>query len=202
MIFKGFKFGMLLQLAVGPICLLIFQTAISSGFFIAGIGVLGVTIVDILYILLAILGIGTLLNKSSYAKSIIKYFGALILIIFGISNITGAFGQSLIPSLNFIHSQNVENILLKTMLLTLSNPLTILFWAGVFSTKIIDENMKDNDLYLFGFGAVLSTILFLSFIATLGSMANNFLSTSLINFLNVVVGFVLIGFGVNTLNKK
>lgn len=35
MFLKGFKFGMLLQLAIGPICLFIFQTSITKGFFVA-----------------------------------------------------------------------------------------------------------------------------------------------------------------------
>lgn len=40
MLIKGFKFGMLLQLAVGPICLFIFQLASVNGFLIAERGVL------------------------------------------------------------------------------------------------------------------------------------------------------------------
>ncbi len=32
MLFKGYKFGMLLQIAVGPVCLFIFQAAASAGF--------------------------------------------------------------------------------------------------------------------------------------------------------------------------
>ena len=68
MIWKGFRFGLLLQIAVGPICLFIFQTAAGSGFWIAEIGVLGVTIVDVFYILAAILGIGFILTKYKKTK--------------------------------------------------------------------------------------------------------------------------------------
>ncbi|WP_321063601.1 hypothetical protein [Terrisporobacter sp.] len=32
-IFRGFKFGMILQIAIGPICIFIFQTACKYGFF-------------------------------------------------------------------------------------------------------------------------------------------------------------------------
>jgi len=51
MLIKGFRFGMILQIAVGPLCLFIFQTAVTSGFFTAMIGVMGVALVDALYIL-------------------------------------------------------------------------------------------------------------------------------------------------------
>lgn len=32
MIYKGFKFGMLLQLAIGPMCLMVFNTSTTYGF--------------------------------------------------------------------------------------------------------------------------------------------------------------------------
>lgn len=202
MILKGFRFGMLLQIAVGPICLFIFQTAASSGFLTAETGVLGVTIIDGLYILAAIFGIGTILNKSGRAKKIIKYFGAFVLIIFGTSNVVGVWGISLIPSLNFLSKQSIEGVFLKTLILTLSNPLTILFWAGVFSTKISEENMKQRDMYYFGLGAVLSTLFFLTVISISGSFINNFLESSVLNSLNIIVGLVLIAFGIKTAVKK
>ena len=197
MIIKGFRFGILLQLAVGPICLFIFQTAASSGFFAAETGVLGVSIIDCLYIIAAILGMGTVLNKYEKGKRLIKYFGAIVLIVFGLSNIVGSFGIKILPSLNFASNQSGENVFLKTMLLTISNPLTILFWAGVFSTKISQENMDKKNMYLFGLGAVLSTVLFLTLISILGSCISNFLDIEFINVLNIIVGLLLVAFGIN-----
>ncbi len=38
MLFKGFQLGMLLQIAMGPVCLFIFQTASASGFAAAEAG--------------------------------------------------------------------------------------------------------------------------------------------------------------------
>jgi hypothetical protein len=35
MIYKGFKFGMLLQLAIGPMCLMVFNTSATYGFLVA-----------------------------------------------------------------------------------------------------------------------------------------------------------------------
>jgi len=63
MIFKGFKFGLLLQIAIGPVCLFIFQLAVINGFFVAMIGILAVFIVDSLFIFGAIKGIAALLES-------------------------------------------------------------------------------------------------------------------------------------------
>ena len=65
MIVKGFRFGMILQLAIGPMCIFIFQTSIKYGFLQAEQGVIGTAIVDSLEILLAILGVGMILEKST-----------------------------------------------------------------------------------------------------------------------------------------
>lgn len=201
MIWKGFRFGMFLQIAVGPICLFIFQTAASSGFLAAETGVLGAAIIDGLYILAAIFGLGKVLNKYPKMKEIIRYFGAAILVLFGLSNIVGVFGFSIIPSLDFHSEQSIEIIFVKTLVLTLSNPLTILFWAGVLSTKLVEEDFKQKDMYSFGLGAVLSTILFLSMISILGTFLFVFLEPVVLKGLNGIVGIVLVAFGIRTAVK-
>jgi threonine/homoserine/homoserine lactone efflux protein len=202
MILKGFYFGMILQMAVGPICLFIFQTAVTSGFLTALIGVFGIAIIDALYILFAIYGIGTLLNKREKLKKIIKYLGALVLVLFGLSNILGSFGISLLPSLNFLSTQSTKSVFLKVIVLTLSNPLTILFWIGVFSTKVSKGDMNLKEMYFFGSGAVMATVVFLTTISAIGSFVNNFLEPILLNLLNGIVGLIIIGFGMKIIIKN
>ena len=61
---KGFRFGLILQAAVGPVSVFIFQTAASFGIVSAEAAVMGVTIADLICVLAAIWGVGTLLEKS------------------------------------------------------------------------------------------------------------------------------------------
>lgn len=198
MIWKGIRFGMFLQIAVGPSCIFIFQTAATSGFLAAETGVLGVVMIDGLFILAAILGIGKMLNKYQKLKEIIRYFGATVLVVFGLSSIVGVFGLSIIPSIHFLSQQSIETVFWKTLVLTISNPLTILFWAGVFATKLVEENIKQKDIYSFGLGAVLSTLIFLTFISILGSLITIIFDPVALNVLNVIVGITLVIFGIRT----
>ena len=202
MVVKGFKFGMMLQLAIGPICMLIFQIAASSGLLVALTGVIAVTLVDGLYIFSAIMGIGAILKKYKKSTNAIKLFGAFILIIFDLSIITGAFNIPIIPSLKLISSQSNTNVFYKILLLTLSNPITIVFWVGVFSAKLTEDNMSKKDMFCFGFGSVLSTLVFLSFVSSLGTLLNILLNNFIINILNVIVGFIIVLFGIKTALKK
>jgi threonine/homoserine/homoserine lactone efflux protein len=202
MILKGFRFGMLLQFTIGPVCMFIFQTAASSGFPAAVTGVAGVAIADALFIAAAILGIGALIEKYPKAQRFMKHFGAAVLVFFGISTAAAVFGISVVPSLRFAASQSTGSVFIKALLLTLSSPLTILFWAGVFSTRLSEERMEGNDMYLFGLGAVLSTLFFLSLVSLLGSLINSFVGPEVISGLNLLVGLLLLAFGLRAFMKK
>ncbi|AJA46690.1 lysine exporter protein LysE/YggA [Clostridium pasteurianum DSM 525 = ATCC 6013] len=201
MIFKGFKFGMLLQLAVGPGCIFIFQIASLKGFYIAEIGVLGIAIIDSLFITVAILGISAVINKKNI-KICLKIFGSIILFIFGFSTFLNQFNINFIPSLSIQNISNSNNTFIHAIILAASNPLTILFWTGVFSSKIAEENMKTKDIYLFAFGALISTLFFLTLISFLGSCVNIFLPNTIIQILNTLVGFLLMYFSVKMCLKK
>lgn len=201
MLLKGFKFGMLLQLAVGPVCIFIFQMASLRGFYTAETGVLGVVIIDGLYILAAILGIASILD-SQKTRSGLKFFGAAILFIFGLSTVLGQFNVDLLPSLSIWNVSGTNSVLVNSILLTASSPLTILFWAGVFSTRIAEESMKQKDMYAFGSGALISTAVFLTLIALAGSFTRTLLPPYAIQGLNIAVGFLLIYFGIRMVLKK
>jgi len=201
MLIKGFKFGMLLQLAVGPVCFFIFQLASTNGFLPAASGVLAVVLVDGIYILAAIIGIASIIERQNI-KIVLRYFGAIILFIFGLNILLDVFSVHILPAFTFAKPSHLNGSFLKGLILTASNPLTIVFWAGVFSVKIVDENMEKSDIYVFGIGALLSTLLFLSVVAGAGSLTQQFLSENLRKILNIIVGIVLICFGLKMLSKK
>lgn len=201
MFFKGFRFGMLLQLAVGPVALFIFQMAALSGVQAAYTGVMGVVLVDGIFIVAAIMGIAAIIEKRQ-AAFILKVFGALILIVFGLSTLLGIFGFSFIPSLNLAQSADTGTVFQRAVLITASSPLTILFWAGVFSAKVAEEKMARNEIYIFGIGALLSTIFFLSVVVIFGNFSGKFLPDFAILLMNAIVGLLLIFFGVKMFFKK
>ena len=145
MIFKGFKFGMLLQLAIGPVCIFVFKVGGNKGFIGAEIGVLGVAVADAFYILLAISGIASFIDRER-VKYIFKIMGAIIVAIFGLQTVLGAFRWVVLPSINLFNWINSENCFLEGLVLTASNPLAILFWVGIFSSKIIEEKLTRKDV--------------------------------------------------------
>lgn len=196
---NGLKFGMLLQLAVGPMCLMVFNTAKNSGFIIAMALVAAIALVDAFYILLAGFGASKLLEKKGI-KNAVKIIGALVLMLFGLNMVLGAFGINLIPGLNL--EPNTANIFIQGLILTLSNPITIIFWGSVLTTKIIEDHLKKNELILFSIGLVSSTIFFLTAVALLGTVLSSFIPDTVLNILNAIVGLIIIFFGIKLLVKK
>lgn len=201
MMLKGLRFGMLLQLSIGPMCLLVFQTASSNGFLSSLNLVVAISLIDAFYIGLSGLGITAVLRREGIQK-IMKFFGCLILILFGLNNFSGSFDIAILPKLALFSNVSGRNLFLQGLLLTASNPLTILFWSGVFTTQVLENHWNKGQLFEFAAGCVLSTLSFLTFIAVLGSVIGNFLPYLVIQLLNGLVGVFLIFFGIKMLLGK
>ena len=197
--FDGLKFGMLLQLAVGPMCLMVFNTANNMGFLTAMSLVLAIALVDAFYIILASVGASKLLEKDG-VKKVFKLLGSIVLMIFGLNIVLNVFGINIIPGLNFNSSSS--SIFIQGIVLTLSNPITIVFWGSILTAKIIEEQFSKKELTIFSIGLVSATLLFLSAVAILGIIVASFIPNNVINILNIIVGIVIIGFGIRLLLKK
>lgn len=200
-LWNGFKFGLILQAAVGPVSIFIFQTAAASGLVSALGAVLGVTLADLVCVTAAIWGVGTLLEQSGQGKIYFKYFGAAVLWLFGAAAILGAFGINIIPGFDISAEHTANSAFAYCFILAISSPLTIVFWAGIFSSKLTEDNMSRIDVHIYALGAVLSTLVCMSAVAVAGILTSSFLPESVITAMNVVVGAVLILFGVRTLRK-
>lgn len=201
LVLKGFKFGLILQLAVGPMCLIVFQTATAHGFIKALSVVFAITLIDAFYIACSCVGVAAVMNRPGVQK-IVKSTGCIVLVFFGINTISSAFHLTLLPDIVLFPQATGGSLFIKGIVLTASNPLTIIFWSGMFSTQMIENNWRKEQLFFFAAGCVMATIGFLTGVSFLGSIASGFLPPILIQVLNVAVGFILIGFGIRLLMKK
>jgi threonine/homoserine/homoserine lactone efflux protein len=199
-IIDGIRFGMILQFAIGPICLLVFRTSGTLGLFQGITVVIGVALIDALYIFLASIGMGSILDNSKIKRTL-KYIGGIVIIIFGFNIILNSFNFTIIPNIRIVQN-NTHNAFVQGLILTISNPLSIIFWGGVFSGKIGNENYSKFDIFQFGIGCIISTITFLSVIAVIGSIVNVFLTEIVINVINAIVGFIIILFGIKIITRR
>ncbi len=201
MVWKGLKFGMLLQLAVGPMCLMVFNTSATHGI-IDGLTLeLAIALIDLLYIALSCMGAASLISRTR-VKAAVKLVGCLVLVLFGASTIAGAFKLTLLPNIALFSDATGQSLFIQGLLLTASNPLTIVFWSGMFTTQMFENQWIKQQLFLFAAGCVLSTLIFLTAVTLLGSVLSGFLPELAIQLLNAAVGAFLIFFGLRLLLKK
>jgi threonine/homoserine/homoserine lactone efflux protein len=193
-VFKnGLMTGMVLQLAVGPVFFFIVNLALQKTIIDGFAGAIAVTLADYVYITLAIVGIGKLLEHKK-VKKIFGILSSVVLMIFGIIMIKGIINSNIDTNAT-INSANVLTSFISVFLLTISSPLTIVMWTSLFAAKTIEYNYTKKDLFIFGFSTGLATLLFMSCAVILFSFIRGSVPVQLIQLLNLIVGCLLIGYG-------
>lgn len=200
MIFKGLRFGMLLQLAIGPVCFLVFRASAGYGFLAGWQAALAATLVDAVFVALSGAGVAALL-RGEKAKAAVRWVGCLVLVLFGVNIILSAFDIPLLPEIALFTASG-GNFFVQGLVLTAANPLTIVFWSGMFTAQTMQYHWNRRQLFFFAAGCVLSTVLSLSAVAALGSVLGGFLPPIVIRMMNIAVGAVLIGYGVKLLLQR
>lgn len=197
---NGFLTGLLLQIAIGPVFFFILNISLQRTIIDGLIAVTAVTLVDYLFIILAVLGVGKVLERPK-AKFISGITSSIVLVLFGIVMIlsikqSSAGNIAAIP----IESDYISSFM-STFLLTISSPLTIVFWTSLFAAKAIENGYDKNQLIFFGMAAGASTFVFLGFSVSLFSMFRSSIPTTLLILLNTAVGSLLIIYGLIRLFK-
>ena len=191
---NGLATGLFLQLAIGPVFFYIINLALQRSIYDGLVAVLAVTIVDYLYITLSIVGIGKLLEKKK-TKNVFGIISSIVLIIFGVIIIKGIVDNGLSTAVN-IESASLLSSFLSVFILTISSPMTIVFFTSIFTAKAVEFNYTKKELYIFGFSVGSATFLFMGLSVILFSLLKQSVPIAMIQSLNLLVGVVLIGYGV------
>lgn len=196
---NGLLTGLILQMAIGPVFFFIINLALQKSIYNGLVAVAAVTLVDYFYISLGILGIGKVLKK----KKVKKAFGTIssvILIIFGLVIIKGVMGKS-VTTTSSIQSASLLTSFSATFFLTISNPMTIIWYTGLFTAKTVEYNYTKRELLIFGLSVGLATLLFMGTSVILFSLIKKTVPLLLIQILNAAVGSLLIIYGTVRLRK-
>lgn len=190
---KGFATGLVLQLAVGPVFFYIVNLSVQRTWMDGLAGVAAVTIVDFLYIVLAVVGIGRLFQNKR-AKNALGGFGALVLLAFGARILQGALAgnETTLPE---TRATSLVSSFASVFALTLLNPMTILFFTGLFSAKAAEEGFSGREVRTFGLGTGTATLVFMGTAAILFSQFGESVPTEAIALLNAAVGCLLVVYG-------
>lgn len=194
-IFTYIFLGISLAAPVGPVNAAQLNTGIKNGFVHAWIFGFGALLADILYMLLVYFGVGQFVD-SPYIKLFLWSFGCFVLTYTGIESLLTLHKIKL----NFYSKKRIRlrQSLSSGFLLSLLNPLTILFWLGIFGSVLAEASQKftDGQLILNSFAIIGGIILWDTFMAFLSSGARKFLSNKFLVIVSLISSLAMLGFGI------
>jgi L-lysine exporter family protein LysE/ArgO len=185
--------GLSLAAPIGPINAAQIDRGIRSGFLHAWFIGVGAVIADGIYMLIVYIGISHFL-ETSFVKTFLWSFGCFVLIYTGVESVMKA------GKVNLNHLRNQDS-LLKTLFsgffMSISNPLTILFWLGIYGSILAKTaaTYENSQLVLYSSAIFIGLLLWDIMMAGVSSSFRNFLTSKALVFISLVSGISLIGFG-------
>ncbi len=193
-LFSHFLLGLSLAAPIGPINTAQMERGIRSGFWHAWLVGLGAMLADGAFMLLVYFGVIHFLNEP-FMKTFLWLFGCFVLTYTGIESLLHAGKQG-----DGYRGGNEAPIksFLSGFLLSVSNPMSILFWLGIYGSVLADMIAKyqAREVLLYS-GAIMAGIMLWDVLmALMASAFRRFLTRGLLVAVSVISGLSLIGFGI------
>jgi putative LysE/RhtB family amino acid efflux pump len=151
-LFAGWSIGVLVALPLGPISLLIIRATLRNSIASALAIAVGVASVDVCYATCGALGAGRLLAGHPGMKLALGLAGIGVLAYMGVKTMWTALRVRLGAETEQ-ELRSPSGALVTGLLVTASNPLTILSWAAVFAAASVGHRLADGTpWFLLGIG--------------------------------------------------
>lgn len=185
--------GLSLAAPIGPVNAAQIDKGIKSGFFHSWLVGLGAMTADAIYMLLVYLGVIHFL-ETSFMRTFLWSFGFFVLVYTGFETLLSA-GKIV------SNTRSSEDSLVKSFfsgfMMSLSNPLTILFWLGIYGS-VLAKTAAEYDkthLILYSIAIFIGLIIWDVTMAGIASSFKRFLTLKALAFISILSGISLIGFG-------
>lgn len=191
--FTGLIFGLLFIFSLGPGFFALIQTSVQKGFTRAVLLAVGISLSDVLYVILALMGVASLLQQPEI-RLWLGIVGTIVLIVYGVYS---WFKKPKLYQDEIEGKKDFSTLkyLFKGFILNGFNPFIVVFWVsiiGVVATKY-DYPMESQISF---FAGVLTTILTTDIIkAFVAHRLRSVITPKKILILNRSVGIILILFG-------
>lgn len=194
-IFISYLFlGISLAAPIGPINTAQIDKGIKGGFFHAWLVGLGAMVADAVYMILVYLGVVHFL-ETPFMKTFLYFFGFFVLVYTGIESIIGA-GK--IAASQRQRNEPLLKSFLSGFFMSLSSPLTILFWIGIYGSVLVNTVASSgmNQLVLYSGTILLGVLLWDVTMACVASGFRKYLTEKILVWISIFSGLSLIGFGI------
>lgn len=190
---KGLILGFSIAAPVGPIGIICIRRTISDGKLAGFLAGLGAASADAIYGSIAGFGITFVSNFLVSQQYIIRTLGGFFLIFLGIKT----FMANPSPALNLDQQRTKSSIYFTTFFLTLTNPMTILSFAAIFSgLGIMDSQVNYSSAVLLVLGVFLGSTVWWVLLSTITGGIRTKLNFESLKWINRVSGLIILCFGI------
>lgn len=186
--------GLSISAPIGPINAAQIDRGLKSGFWHAWLIGLGAMAADIVYMILVFFGVIHFINQP-FIKTFLWLFGAFVLIYTGMESLFAARN----PQLHDARSgQSYLKTLVTGFLMSLSSPLSILFWLGIYGSVLAQASATSNygQLIFYSCGIIAGLMIWDFSMACVAGAFRKVLTNTLMSIISVLSGLSLLGFGV------
>ncbi|MGM9956344.1 MAG: LysE family translocator [Peribacillus sp.] len=194
-VFLSYVFlGLSIAVPIGPINAAQLDIGIKKGFFHAWIFGWGAILADTVFIALVFFGFIHFMDNS-FLKTFLWIFGFFVLTYTGIESLLSA-GK--IEVNNQKSNDRLASSFLSGFIMSLSNPLSILFWLGIYGSVLANSVSKYDmhHLVFYSLGILLGLLLWDFTMAIVSSSLRRFLSKPILTGISIISGVSLIGIGI------
>jgi threonine/homoserine/homoserine lactone efflux protein len=185
--------GLSLAAPIGPINAAQLDKGIKKGFWHAWVFGWGAILADFVFIALVFFGVVHFLDNS-FMKTFLWLFGFFVLTYTGIESLLSA-GKIEVNARKA--KDSLFSSFLTGFIMSLSNPLSILFWLGIYGSILANSASKyDMDhLLLYSSGILIGLLTWDFVMAIIASTFRRFLSKPILMGISIISGISLIGIG-------
>lgn len=194
-VFLSYVFlGLSLAAPIGPVNAAQMDKGIKSGFFHAWLLGLGALTADVVYMLAVYMGVVRFL-ETPFMQTFLWLFGFFVLMYTGVETIMGA-GKVVMQQQRQTESR--WKSFLSGFMMSISNPLTILFWLGIYGSVLARtaSTYGTSELVMYSSAIILGLVLWDIVMAGISSSFRKLLTSRLLTFISILSGLSLIGFAV------
>ena len=189
---KGFIIGFSIAAPVGPIGILCIQRTLSGGNVQGLVTGLGAATADAIYGFIAAFGLTFISNFLVEQSLWFRLIGGLFLCYLGIKAFLSKPQNQAITVVN----HNTLSSYGTTFFLTLTNPMTILFFAGVFAgLGMVSESIQYSSAVLMVMGVFIGSGAWWLILSSATSLLRNKINERKLAWVNKISGMVILAFG-------
>ncbi|MGR3765716.1 LysE family transporter [Rossellomorea sp. NS-SX7] len=193
--FSYIALGLSLSAPMGPINALQLDKGIRFGFWHAWLVGVGGMAADAVFMLLIYFGLAQFAD-TPIVQLFLWLFGFFVLVYTGIESVVKAGA----PAKQHQHrGRETKGKAFRTgFLMAISNPLSILFWLGIYGSILAETSSKyqGGQILIYSMGIFLGITLWDFAMASVAAGTRRWFNQNIIRWISIISGIVLIGFGI------